>query len=253
MIGRVLHDARRVGEIRLEQDYSYAADQFAGPRYFLAGDAACFLDPLLSTGVHLAMFSALLAAACIASLHRGEIDEAAAQEFYEDSYRRTYLRLLVIVSAVYKQHLSTESYFWEAQQLTVRDIDAEGAYDAFLNVVSGMEDLSDASGQELADGMVARIADLYHDVHQTVQEKLKDPNLTEQDREQVTATAGYWKSIIGTSTVDRQHAVGGRYIVTQPRLGLASVDGAGAGAGAGASADGAGQASPAAGSLTVPA
>ena len=61
----------------LETDYSYAAETFCGPGFFLCGDAACFLDPLLSTGVHLAMLSALLGAASVASLLRGEVSEAA--------------------------------------------------------------------------------------------------------------------------------------------------------------------------------
>jgi flavin-dependent dehydrogenase len=224
LIGRVLHDARMATGLKLEQDYSYTADRFAGPGFFLAGDSACFLDPLLSTGVHLAMFSALLAAACICSLDRGEIGDAAAQQFYEDSYRRTYLRLLVIVSAVYKQHMPTESYFWEAQRLTVGDIDPERAFDAFLHVVSGIEDLADAQGQDLTDGVVDRISRLYADVHISLQDRLKHPGLTQEDREQITATAGYWKTIIGAHTIDSKNPVGGRYVVTEPRLGIATVD-----------------------------
>jgi flavin-dependent dehydrogenase len=67
-------------DIYLETDYSYAAENFSGPGYFLAGDAACFLDPLLSTGVHLAMLSGLLSAASITSIFRGEIGQDEAIE-----------------------------------------------------------------------------------------------------------------------------------------------------------------------------
>jgi flavin-dependent dehydrogenase len=222
MVPYVLHDAHRQGDLRLEQDYSYTAQRFAGPGYFLAGDAACFLDPLLSTGVHLAMFSALLAAACIASLGRGELDDEAAEAFYEESYRRTYLRLLVVVAAVYKKHLSTDSYFWSAQQLTTRDADPDAIFDAFLNVVSGIEDMDDLSGQDRTDAVVSRITALYTDVHQVIQSKL-DGDLTDEDREQLTATAGYWKSVVGAHTVDRRNPVRGRYVVTEPRLGVATV------------------------------
>jgi len=222
LVPHVLDGASLTGVLRLEQDYSYAAEQFAGPGYFLAGDAACFLDPLLSTGVHLAMFSALLAAACISSLTRGEADEAQAQCFYEESYRRAYLRFLVVVSAVYKQHLSTESYFWEAQRLTVRDADPRQVFDAFLNVVSGIEDLGDVQGQDLTDRVVQRISDLYYDVHKTLQDRLKQPGLTDDDREQIRATAGYWKATVGAHTIDWSHPVRGLYVTTHPQLGLAS-------------------------------
>lgn len=223
LVPYVLHDAERTGELRLEQDYSYVAEQFQGPGFFLAGDSACFLDPLLSTGVHLAMFSALLSAACIASLARGEIDEESARRFYEESYRRVYLRFLVVVAAVYKQHMPTESYFWQAQRLTVRDADAADIFDAFLTVVSGIEDLSDAQGQDLTDGVVNRISGLYADVHQVLQAKLTEPDLSDTDREQIRATAGYWKSVIGSHTVDEAHPVRGRFVTTSPRLGVATI------------------------------
>jgi flavin-dependent dehydrogenase len=225
LVSGVLDGASLTGDIRLEQDYSYTAERFCGSGYYLAGDAACFLDPLLSTGVHLAMFSALLAAACIASLARGETDEAQAQSFYEESYRRAYLRFLVVVSAVYKQHLPTESYFWEAQRLTVRDADPRQVFDAFLNVVSGIEDLAEVLGQDLTDRIVQRISDLYYDVHKTLQDRLRQPGLTDDDREQIQAEAGYWKATVGAHTIDWSHPVRGLYVTTEPQLGLARAGG----------------------------
>lgn len=40
-------------------DFSYTCKPFSGPGYFLIGDAACFLDPIFSTGVTLAMMDAI--------------------------------------------------------------------------------------------------------------------------------------------------------------------------------------------------
>ena len=40
-------------------DFSYTCKPFSGPGYFLVGDAACFLDPIFSTGVTLAMMDAI--------------------------------------------------------------------------------------------------------------------------------------------------------------------------------------------------
>ncbi len=45
----------------IEADYSYFSAKMAGPRHFLLGDAAGFLDPVFSSGVYLAMYSARLA------------------------------------------------------------------------------------------------------------------------------------------------------------------------------------------------
>ncbi|HYH80878.1 MAG TPA: NAD(P)/FAD-dependent oxidoreductase, partial [Longimicrobium sp.] len=79
--------AELVSDVRVEGDYSYLSDVLAGPGYFLAGDSAAFLDPLLSSGVHLATYSGMLAAASISSIVRGEIAEDDAVTFYSTCYR----------------------------------------------------------------------------------------------------------------------------------------------------------------------
>jgi flavin-dependent dehydrogenase len=221
LVPDILRDAEMVEKLRFEQDYSYTSERFAGPGYFLVGDAACFLDPLLSTGVHLAMFSGLLAAACLASVRRGEITESTAERFHEESYRRTYLRLLVLVAAVYQQHRSPDSYFRQAQRLTVRDSEGSRAFDAFLNVVSGIEDIRDLHGQDLPDRLVGRASRLYVDVHETMQGRLAAPDLTGPEREQINATSAFWQSLVGTHTVTEATPVIGHHISTSPRLGVA--------------------------------
>ena len=52
-------------------DFSYRCAPYAGPGYFLVGDAATFMDPIFSTGVCLAMMSGVQAAAAIGELVRG--------------------------------------------------------------------------------------------------------------------------------------------------------------------------------------
>lgn len=49
--------AERLGPLHVTSDYTYAHTHFAGSRYFLAGDAACFIDPIFSSGVCLALKS----------------------------------------------------------------------------------------------------------------------------------------------------------------------------------------------------
>lgn len=135
--------------VRVEQDFSYVADSFCGPGYFAVGDAACFLDPLLSTGVHLAMYSGMLAAASISSLHRGEVSEAEAQSFYESLFRNAYQRLFAMVSGVYQQYMGKASYFDLAQTL-VREPEAgtdENAEGAFGELIAGVTDLREAADE----------------------------------------------------------------------------------------------------------
>ncbi|WP_405088091.1 NAD(P)/FAD-dependent oxidoreductase [Microbispora sp. NBC_01389] len=132
------------GPVRVEQDFSYVADRFCGPGYFMAGDAACFLDPLLSTGVHLALYSGLLAAASITATVNGDVSESEARGFYEALYRNSYTRLFTMVSAVYRQYRGRAGYFWLAQHL-VRDAPAKRPGAAFASITAGLSDLKDAS------------------------------------------------------------------------------------------------------------
>ena len=145
LINDLVKPGKLVTNMKTEQDYSYIADKLTGPGYFLVGDAACFIDPLLSTGVHLAMHSALLCVASVASILRGEVTEQQAMTFFERSYRQTYLRLMTIVAGMYQQYDGKETYFWKAQQLTNHDYDDSSAMmEAWLYIVSGMEDMKDS-------------------------------------------------------------------------------------------------------------
>jgi 1H-pyrrole-2-carbonyl-[peptidyl-carrier protein] chlorinase len=53
-----MRDAKRVRPWWIEGDYSYKIDRFAGPGWLLVGDALRFVDPIFSSGVDVALFSA---------------------------------------------------------------------------------------------------------------------------------------------------------------------------------------------------
>jgi flavin-dependent dehydrogenase len=63
-------------------DFSYTCKPFSGPGYFLIGDAACFLDPIFSTGVTLAMYGGVEAAKHTAAILSGKKSPAAARTQY---------------------------------------------------------------------------------------------------------------------------------------------------------------------------
>ena len=60
----VPQDAKRVEDVRVMGNMGYTSDQFYGHGWVAVGDAAFFIDPCYSTGVHLALYSAELAADC---------------------------------------------------------------------------------------------------------------------------------------------------------------------------------------------
>jgi flavin-dependent dehydrogenase len=63
-------------------DFSYTCRPHAGPGYFLVGDAGCFLDPIFSTGVTLAMMGAQQAALRAIDILESRTSRAAARRSY---------------------------------------------------------------------------------------------------------------------------------------------------------------------------
>ncbi|MGH3873028.1 MAG: NAD(P)/FAD-dependent oxidoreductase [Pseudonocardiaceae bacterium] len=217
-IADMLAPAELVTPLRIEQDYSYTTESFTGPGYFLVGDAACFLDPLLSTGVHLAMFSALLAAASLTSVIRGEVEEKEAADLYEHAYRQAYLRLLVLVSEFYQQHSGKESYFREAQRLTLHDCNVDDLRQMFVNIVSGIEDLRDT--QATLDLVRTSAAKAHMEQIAWAQHKVKFDSMASGEQETVQARIKFMESFMHFAR-SPEEAVRGLYVVTKPRLGLA--------------------------------
>ncbi|HKF37020.1 MAG TPA: NAD(P)/FAD-dependent oxidoreductase [Ktedonobacteraceae bacterium] len=206
LIADLLKSGSLLTNIRTEQDYSYIAGSVTGPGYFLVGDAACFIDPLLSTGVHLAMHSALLCAAGIASALRGKVTERQAMAFFEASYRQTYLRLMAVVSSMYQLYNGKETYFWQAQSLTHHDYDDSSAMmEAWLYVVSGMQDVKE-SGEPLRELDIAGLADAH-------------PQQSEVS-DRVMPIANLYNAVFFGTSMSPEKASEGLYITTKPRLGL---------------------------------
>ena len=68
-MGSALENAVPTSPFHATADYNYRAHSFAAPRLVLVGDAACFLDPMFSTGVFIALLSAKLASEEIIAAH----------------------------------------------------------------------------------------------------------------------------------------------------------------------------------------
>src|SRR5579863_8150042 len=140
MISDYLRNARRVtdgqyGELRVRKDYSYANTKFWRPGVVLVGDAACFVDPVFSSGVHLATYGALLAARSINSVLAREIDEMTAFGEFERRYRREYGAFYEFLVSFYDVHVDTDSYFWSAKKVT----DSTGPdLESFVSLVGGV-------------------------------------------------------------------------------------------------------------------
>ena len=97
-------------EVRVCADYSYASDAFWAPGLVQVGDAACFVDPLLSSGVHLATYGALLAARSIRAVLRDRLPEPHAMDEYESRARQEFALFYAGVSGLYDMTRSSDQY-----------------------------------------------------------------------------------------------------------------------------------------------
>jgi halogenation protein CepH len=140
LIANYLSAAHRItegtyGELRVRKDYSYCNTQFWRPGVVLVGDAACFVDPVFSSGVHLATYSALLAARSINTCLNGELPEEVCFQEFELRYRREFNLFYQFLQSMYEINRDESSYFWTARKLLGTDgTDLE----AFVSLVAGV-------------------------------------------------------------------------------------------------------------------
>lgn len=139
-IAAKLQHATLVSEVRLIRDYSYDAKQLSGPGWLLCGDAACFIDPVFSTGVHLACLSAFMGARAISRVLRGEETEDAARATFDANYRNAFQRYLRFVTFFYDHNVDADSYFWNARSILTHTPDGLDERAAFVRLISGGED-----------------------------------------------------------------------------------------------------------------
>jgi 2-polyprenyl-6-methoxyphenol hydroxylase-like FAD-dependent oxidoreductase len=90
-------------------DFSYRCEPFAGPGYFLAGDAATFVDPIFSTGVCLGMMSGREAARGVTAILRGEKKTSAVHRKYGRFIRDSTAPFFRMIS-LYSQHAFRELF-----------------------------------------------------------------------------------------------------------------------------------------------
>ena len=136
----MLRDARWAAGPNVLRDWSYSADRITGPGFVMTGDAACFIDPLFSSGVHLALMSGVMAAAyATTALKANESGDEQlrdlAGEVYQELYYKEYNQFREMARLFYASNLTSDSYFWEARRIT-----GESEYtprQSFIQAVAG--------------------------------------------------------------------------------------------------------------------
>ena len=151
LIESYLSGARRATEepydrVRVRKDFSYDRTALWCPGMVLVGDAACFIDPVFSSGVHLSTYGAMQAARSINSSLAGIVDESRAFGEFEKRYRREFAMFRDFLVAFYKMNVAEETYYWKAKQIAQHD---GAVLEAFVELVGGMSGGDIAPPREL--------------------------------------------------------------------------------------------------------
>ncbi|KAK7057507.1 Sulochrin halogenase [Favolaschia claudopus] len=99
----------QTGSVKSATDYSYSAPLYADRGFRIIGDAGAFIDPFFSSGVHLALTSALSAAATICASIRGDCTESFAADWHTKRVSTSYTRFQVVVLSAYMQIRNSQS------------------------------------------------------------------------------------------------------------------------------------------------
>ncbi|OAA35535.1 Tryptophan halogenase [Metarhizium rileyi] len=141
-ISGLLSEAELVTEVRSASDWSYTASTYHLPYARICGDAGSFIDPLFSSGVHLAVTGGLSAAATIAASLRGDCDEQTAGSWHSKKTVESYTRFFLAVSSATKQ-------IRNQHDPVMHEVDEEGfqrAFDLLRPIIQGTVD-TDSSGK----------------------------------------------------------------------------------------------------------
>ncbi len=144
--------ARRATPIRHQRDFSYRMREVSGPGWLSAGDASGFIDPVLSTGVFLAMHAGRHSANLVSDVLHGRRSEEEALLNYSTHHRELFDDLLRMVRFYYQQNLDKNDYFWESKRILMRQDTELKPQKAFLILTSGLVRnlaLSDAAQRAL--------------------------------------------------------------------------------------------------------
>ena len=111
----LLSSSDYTGEFHTVKDWSYRSIDMAGPGYFAVGDAACFVDPILSSGVYLAVLFAKMCAIAVNTCLSRPDREGLVGEWYQGLYNDAYADYLEMARLWYHGDRKVQSWMQSAQ------------------------------------------------------------------------------------------------------------------------------------------
>ncbi|HEV2707572.1 MAG TPA: ATP-binding cassette domain-containing protein [Pyrinomonadaceae bacterium] len=135
-----MRNASRLREFRMDGNYCYAMERFAGDGWLMIGDAAFFVDPIFSSGVGDAMHSAKFASeAIIGALASGD-SKAHAFRPYEQKMQtgltvwQEWVRLFYETSSIFSRVIAGSEKRARALRVCEGEVYDEAAYEAVIQL-----------------------------------------------------------------------------------------------------------------------
>ena len=138
-------------EVVTLSDWSFFCRRFHGPGYLLIGDAAGFVDPILSAGVTLALNGALRAARAIRTSRAIPRLQSLAMDWYEIETRAIGQDFADLAEHWYGGNRDAEAWFWSAKRLAdpTKNLSVR---QAFVYLAAGISGVAGAGGRLRAGG-----------------------------------------------------------------------------------------------------
>ncbi len=153
-LSTAMKDAERIRPFWIEGDYSYTVDRFAGPGWLLVGDALRFVDPIFSSGVDVALFSALHAYETITEVMRTGREEKAFEAYHQ--------RIETGADVWY----DLISLFYKLQNLVTKYVTSPRYHESFIRT---------CQGNPYSPEVQARARALFEDMQRSYEQVMKTP------------------------------------------------------------------------------
>lgn len=135
-----MRHATRLREFRLDGNYCYAMERFAGDGWLMVGDAAFFVDPIFSSGVGDAMHSAKFASEAITEALAAGDSNASSFQPYEQRMRigltvwQDWVRLFYETSSIFSRVIADSESRASALRICEGEVYDEAAYEAVIQL-----------------------------------------------------------------------------------------------------------------------
>jgi flavin-dependent dehydrogenase len=105
-----IEDATATTELKAENDFSYFTETVAGEGFLVVGDAGCFVDPIFSAGVFMALATGIRAGEVTLDVLSGRLPETEARQRYTRFYKTGYDTYFRVIYAYYEHECSIGKY-----------------------------------------------------------------------------------------------------------------------------------------------